>query len=81
MDRLISEQAVLDAIKEPIMMINYSKSRTEILQDVEDAVKAIPSTEYETEITKYSDDEKYKALITLYLAKRIARNVMHINKN
>ena len=58
MDRLISEKAVLEAFRE------YQGS----ISDFYKAVKAIPSAEYETEITKYSDDEKYKALITLYFA-------------
>ena len=58
MDRLISEQAVLEAFRE------YQGS----ISDFYKAIKAIPSAEYETEITKYSDDEKYKALITLYFA-------------
>jgi len=56
MDRLISEQAVIDVING--CLINR--------QTVIDKIKAIPSAEYETEITKYSDDEKCKALITLY---------------
>lgn len=45
MDRLISEQAILQAIKEPIKKMNCRKSNTELLKNVEQAIKAIPSAE------------------------------------
>ncbi|MBO7733306.1 MAG: hypothetical protein J6S67_12150 [Methanobrevibacter sp.] len=48
MDRLISEQAILQAIKEPIKKMNCRKSNTELLKNVEQAIKAIPSADIDT---------------------------------
>ena len=66
MDRLISEQAVLKIIDN--LKANFTCYDSVTLDEVASHIKAISSAEYETEIVKYSDDEKYKALITLHFA-------------
>lgn len=63
MDRLISEKKAIEAIND-----YWGEMETPTIDGYINAIKAIPSAKYETEITKYSDDEKYKALITLYFA-------------